>query len=58
MTEPPESTTPAPGETTPPAPRTAAQTAKAERTVRLAMALRDNLRRRKAVLPKRDRPGN
>ena len=58
MTEPPESSTPAPAEATTPAPRTAEQIAKAERTVRLAKALRDNLRRRKAIQPKQDRPGN
>lgn len=58
MTEPPESSTPMPADTTAPAPRTAEQIAKAERTERLAKALRDNLRRRKAVQPKRDRPGN
>ena len=58
MTEPPESSTPAPAETTSPAPRTAEQIAKAERTVRLAKALRDNLRRRKAVAPKRVKPEN
>jgi hypothetical protein len=58
MTEPPESSTPAPAETTPPALRTPAEIERAERTVRLARALRDNLRRRKAVQPKRDRPGN
>ena len=34
------------------------QVAKAERATRLAKALRDNLRRRKAVQPKRDKPGN
>ncbi len=58
MTEPTDVPPPAPAETTPPAPRTAEQIAKAERTVRLARALRDNLRRRKAVEPKRDRPDN
>ncbi len=58
MTEPPDTSTPAPAEATPPAPRTAAEIERAERTVRLAKALRDNLRRRKAVQPKRDRPGN
>ena len=58
MTEPPEVPTPAPAEETPPAARTAEQIARAERTVRLAAALRDNLRRRKAVRPKRDKPGN
>ena len=58
MTKPPETPTPAPAETTAPAPRTAEQIAKAERTTRLAKALRDNLRRRKAVAPKRERPGN
>ena len=58
MTEPPESSILAPVEAATPAPRTAEQIAKAERTVRLARALRDNLRRRKAVQPKRDRPGN
>ena len=34
------------------------QAARVERTARLAKALRDNLRRRKAVQPKRDKPGN
>ncbi|WP_298159897.1 hypothetical protein [Brevundimonas sp.] len=58
MTEPPESSTPAPAEATPPAARTSADIERAERTARLARALRDNLRRRKAVQPKRDRPGN
>ena len=58
MTEPPETPTPAPAETPAVAPRTAEQIAKAERTVRLAKALRDNLRRRKAVAPKRAKPEN
>ena len=58
MTEPPESSIPAPVETTAPAPRSSGQIAKAERTARLARALRDNLRRRKVVQPKRDKPGN
>ena len=58
MTEPPETPTPVPAETTVATPRTAEQIARAERTVRLAKALRDNLRRRKAVQPKRDKPGN
>ncbi len=40
------------------APRTAEQIVKAERTARLAKALRDNLRRRKAVQPKRNKPEN
>ena len=34
------------------------QAARVERTARLAKALRDNLRRRKAVQPKHDKPGN
>ena len=38
--------------------RTPGEIERAERTVRLAKALRDNLRRRKAVPPKRDKPGN
>ena len=58
MTEPPETPTPAPAEAMPPAPRTAEEIGRAERTVRLARALRDNLRRRKAGPAKRDRPGN
>ena len=58
MTEPPETPTPAPAETTAATPRTAEQIARAERTGRLAKALRDNLRRRKAVQPRRDKPGN
>jgi len=58
MTEPPETPTPAPAGTMPPAPRTAEEMARAERTVRLAKALRDNLRRRKAMQPKRDEPRN
>ena len=63
MSKTPESPTPAtpenPGVEAPPvAPRSAEQIAKAERTARLAKALRENLRRRKAVQPKRDKPGN
>ena len=58
MTEPPETPTPAPAGTMPPAPRTAEETARAERTVRLAKALRENLRRRKAGPPSRVRPDN
>ena len=58
MTEPPDASTPAPVATPPSPPRTAEQIAKAQRTARLARALRDNLRRRKAVQPKRDNPGN
>jgi len=58
MTDPPESPAPAPVTTAPVPPRTPEQIAKAERANRLAKALRDNLRRRKAVLPGRDRPGN
>ena len=38
--------------------RTPGEIERAERTVRLAKALRENLRRRKAVTPKRDKPGN
>ena len=34
------------------------QAARAARAERLAKALRDNLRRRKAIQPKRDKPGN
>ena len=58
MTEPPETPTPVPVETATPAPRTAGEIAKAERTVRLAKALRDNLRRRKAGPASRTRPDN
>ena len=58
MTEPPESSIPAPVEAATPGPRTAEQIAKAERTVRLARALRDNLRRRKAVQPGTGRSEN
>jgi hypothetical protein len=58
MTEPPEIPASAPAEAVVPVPRTPEQIAKAERTARLAKALRDNLRRRKAVRPKRDNPGN
>ncbi len=58
MTEPPETPTPAPAGTMPPAPRTAEEMARAERTVRLAKALRENLRRRKAGPPSRVRPDN
>lgn len=58
MTEPTDVPPPAPTEAAAQTPRTAEQIAKAERTVRLAKALRDNLRRRKAIQPKRDRPGN
>ncbi|WP_426034927.1 hypothetical protein [Brevundimonas sp. DC300-4] len=58
MTKPPESSTPTSADATPPALRTPAEIERAERTVRLARALRDNLRRRKAVQPKRDRPEN
>ncbi|MES2861892.1 MAG: hypothetical protein V4701_10490 [Pseudomonadota bacterium] len=57
MTEPPESSVPAVPIVSA-APRTPEQIAKAERANRLAKALRDNLRRRKAVQPKRDKPGN
>ena len=38
--------------------RTAGQVARSERAVRLARALRDNLKRRKAARPKRDKAGN
>jgi hypothetical protein len=58
MTEPPDAVVPVslvPGWTPVQTPE---QIAKAERANRLAKALRDNLRRRKAVQPKRDRPGN
>ncbi len=58
MTEPtdvPPSETP---ETTPAPVLNEVQAARAERATRLAKALRDNLRRRKAVRPKRDKPGN
>jgi hypothetical protein len=63
MSKTPESPTPpvpdVPGPEIPSAaPRTAEQIAKAERTARLAKALRDNLRRRKAIQPARGRPGN
>ncbi|MBU1346207.1 MAG: hypothetical protein KKA16_04560 [Alphaproteobacteria bacterium] len=58
MTEPPESSTPAAAAQTPQAQRSPEQIAKAERANRLAKALRDNLRRRKAVQPARDKPGN
>jgi hypothetical protein len=58
MTEPPETPTPAPATPNPAVARTPEQIAKTERTTRLAKALRDNLRRRKAVQPKRDKPGN
>lgn len=63
MSKTPESPTPPtpenPGMEIPPvAPRTAEQIAKTERTVRLAKALRDNLRRRKVIQPNRGKPGN
>lgn len=58
MTEPPESPVPATSAVAPSPPKTPEQIAKAARAGRLAQALRDNLRRRKAVLPKRDRPEN
>jgi len=53
MTKPPE-TTPAAGEAVPfMSVRTAEQIAKTDRAHRLAKALRDNLRRRKAARPDR-----
>lgn len=57
MTEPPDSAAPQ-SPSAGPEPRTSEQIARAERAARLAKALRDNLRRRKAVQPKRDKPGN
>ena len=51
MTEPPE--TPAAEPTLAPKPKTPEQQAKADRAARLAKALRDNLRRRKAAKPPR-----
>jgi hypothetical protein len=51
MTEPPE--TPDATPTPPPEPRSPEQQAKADRAIRLAKALRDNLRRRKAPKPPR-----
>ena len=58
MTEPPESATPPTAETATPPALNEVQAARAERTARLAKALRDNLRRRKAVQPRRDKSGN
>jgi hypothetical protein len=58
MTEPTDVPPPeTPEAATPPA-LNEVQAARVERTARLAKALRDNLRRRKAVQPKRDKPGN
>ncbi|WP_396593761.1 hypothetical protein [Brevundimonas sp. R86498] len=58
MTEPPESSVPNPP-VPPVAPaKTPEQIAKVERTRRLASALRDNLRRRKAVKPGAGRQDN
>ncbi len=58
MTEPSDAPTPAAADQTPGPQRSPEQIAKAERANRLAKALRDNLRRRKAVQPARDKPGN
>ena len=58
MTEPTDVPAPPIVDPAVPAAPTPEQVAKAERTARLAKALRDNLRRRKAAAPKRDRPGN
>ena len=58
MTEPPESPASPPVTASPEPPRSPEQVARAERASRLAKALRDNLRRRKAVQPGRDRPQN
>jgi hypothetical protein len=58
MTEPPESTVPAAPADPVAVVKTPEQVAKAERTRRLASALRDNLRRRKAVRPATGRSEN
>ncbi|MDP3404488.1 MAG: hypothetical protein Q8S03_07345 [Brevundimonas sp.] len=58
MTEPPESSVPNPPVAPVATVKTPEQIAKVERTRRLASALRDNLRRRKAVRPGTGRPDN
>ena len=58
MTEPTDLPTPPDDEAEAVRTPTAEQVARSERAVRLAKALRDNLKRRKAARPKRDKPGN
>ena len=58
MTEPTDVPTPPADEAEAVQTRTAEQVARSERAARLAKALRDNLKRRKAARPKRDKPGN
>lgn len=58
MSEPTDVPAPATHENTASATRSPAEIAKAERAARLAKALRDNLRRRKATTAKRTRPEN
>ena len=58
MTEPTDAPTPPAAEAETADARTADQIARSERAVRLAKALRENLKRRKAARPKRDKAGN